>query len=117
MLATDPHLDLGTRGPALVDGDPHQPQAVVAHMKSLLKPRHYMVAVEPLPHNIGEVEAALGLLIRGILAASDGHDLVVVGNRGMTGAGRFFVGGVPNKVSHHARTDLLIVNTTGETAS
>src|SRR3974377_874733 len=29
-------------------------------------------------------------------------DLIVVGNKGMTGAKRFLLGSVPNKVSHHA---------------
>lgn len=42
----------------------------------------------------------------------DGYDLLVVGNRGMSGAARFFLGSVPNKVSHHARCSLLIVHTT-----
>jgi nucleotide-binding universal stress UspA family protein len=46
-----------------------------------------------------------------IVAGGDGHDLVVVGNKGMTGASRFLLGSVPNKVSHHATTDLLIVKT------
>lgn len=41
-----------------------------------------------------------------------GYDLLVVGNKGMTGAARFFLGSVPNKVSHHARCSLLIVHTT-----
>jgi nucleotide-binding universal stress UspA family protein len=41
-----------------------------------------------------------------------GYDLLVVGNKGMTGASRFFLGSVPNKVSHHAPTALLIVRTT-----
>lgn len=40
------------------------------------------------------------------------HDLVVVGNRGMTGASRFLLGSVPNKVSHSGNADLLIVKTT-----
>ena len=40
------------------------------------------------------------------------YDLVVVGNKGMTGASRFFLGSVPNKVSHHIPTALLIVRTT-----
>lgn len=39
-------------------------------------------------------------------------DLLVVGNKGMTGASRFFLGSVPNKVSHHAPVALLIVRTT-----
>ena len=29
-------------------------------------------------------------------------DLIVVGNKGMTGARRFLLGSVPNNVSHHA---------------
>lgn len=36
--------------------------------------------------------------------------LIVVGNRGMTGARRV-LGSVPNHVSHHARCDVLIVST------
>jgi nucleotide-binding universal stress UspA family protein len=38
-------------------------------------------------------------------------DLLVVGSVGMRGAKRFLLGSVPNKVSHHAGTDLLIVKT------
>jgi nucleotide-binding universal stress UspA family protein len=37
--------------------------------------------------------------------------LVVVGSVGMSGARRFLLGSVPNKVSHHAATDVLIVKT------
>jgi nucleotide-binding universal stress UspA family protein len=40
-----------------------------------------------------------------------GADLLVVGSVGMSGAKRFLLGSVPNKVSHHAGTDLLIVKT------
>lgn len=40
-------------------------------------------------------------------------ELIVVGNRGMTNASRFLLGSVPNKVSHHAPCDVLIVPTTG----
>jgi nucleotide-binding universal stress UspA family protein len=38
-------------------------------------------------------------------------DLIVVGNRGMTGARRFLLGSVPNKVSHHAPCNVMIVRT------
>jgi nucleotide-binding universal stress UspA family protein len=41
-----------------------------------------------------------------------GADLVIVGNKGMTGAKRFLLGSVPNKVSHHAPCSVLIVRTT-----
>ncbi|MGA8745215.1 MAG: universal stress protein [Solirubrobacterales bacterium] len=39
-------------------------------------------------------------------------DLIVVGNKGMTGARRFFLGSVPNNVSHHAPCSVIIVRTT-----
>ena len=39
-------------------------------------------------------------------------DLIVVGSRGLSGARRFLLGSVPNKVSHHAPCDVLIVHTT-----
>ncbi len=45
------------------------------------------------------------------VAEEIGADLIVVGNRGMTGARRFVLGSVPNKVSHHAGCHVLIVKT------
>ncbi len=39
-------------------------------------------------------------------------DLIVVGNKGMTGARRFLLGSVPNNVSHHAPCSVIIVRTT-----
>ncbi len=38
-------------------------------------------------------------------------ELIVVGHKGMTGATRFLLGSVPNKVSHHAPCSVLIVRT------
>jgi nucleotide-binding universal stress UspA family protein len=46
------------------------------------------------------------------VAEEEGVDLIVVGNKGMTGAKRFLLGSVPNKVSHHAPCSVLIVRTT-----
>jgi nucleotide-binding universal stress UspA family protein len=46
------------------------------------------------------------------VAESEGVDLIVVGNKGMTGAKRFLLGSVPNQVSHHASCNVLIVKTT-----
>jgi nucleotide-binding universal stress UspA family protein len=46
------------------------------------------------------------------VAEEQGADLVVVGNKGMTGAKRFLLGSVPNKVSHHAPCSVLIIRTT-----
>jgi nucleotide-binding universal stress UspA family protein len=39
-------------------------------------------------------------------------DLIIVGNKGMTGARRFLLGSVPNKVSHHAPCSVMIIRTT-----
>ena len=39
-------------------------------------------------------------------------ELIIVGNKGMTGARRFLLGSVPNKVSHHAPCSVLIIRTT-----
>jgi nucleotide-binding universal stress UspA family protein len=39
-------------------------------------------------------------------------DLIVVGNKGMTGARRFLLGSVPNNVSHHAPCSVLVIRTT-----
>jgi nucleotide-binding universal stress UspA family protein len=46
------------------------------------------------------------------VADEEQADLIVVGNKGMTGAKRFLLGSVPNKVSHHAPSSVLIVRTT-----
>jgi nucleotide-binding universal stress UspA family protein len=48
-----------------------------------------------------------------ILSVADGAnaDLIVMGSKGMQGARRV-LGSVPNKVSHHAPCDVLIVQTT-----
>lgn len=45
------------------------------------------------------------------VAGTTKADLIVVGNRGMTGMARFLLGSVPNKVAHHAPCDVLIVRT------
>ena len=45
------------------------------------------------------------------VAEEQGSDLIVVGNKGMTGAKRFLLGSVPNKVSHHAPCSVLIIRT------
>ncbi len=46
------------------------------------------------------------------IAEEGGYDLLVTGNKGMTGARRFLLGSVPNKVGHNMPTNFLIVRTT-----
>jgi nucleotide-binding universal stress UspA family protein len=72
---------------------------------------------------VGEAEAA-GVEVRSharegdpadaIIDVADetGADVIVVGNKGMTGARRFLLGSVPNKISHHAPCSVYIVRTT-----
>jgi nucleotide-binding universal stress UspA family protein len=44
------------------------------------------------------------------IAEDAGAQMIVVGNKGMTGARRV-LGSIPNRVSHHARCSVLIVQT------
>jgi nucleotide-binding universal stress UspA family protein len=46
------------------------------------------------------------------VAEENNADLIIVGNKGMSGAKRFLLGSVPNKVSHHAPCSVLIIRTT-----
>ena len=46
------------------------------------------------------------------VAEEQNADLIIVGNKGMSGAKRFLLGSVPNKVSHHAPCSVLIIRTT-----
>ena len=46
------------------------------------------------------------------VAEEENADLIVVGNKGMSGARRFLLGSVPNKVSHHAPSSVMIIRTT-----
>jgi nucleotide-binding universal stress UspA family protein len=45
------------------------------------------------------------------IAEERGGDLIVVGSKGMSSASRFLLGSVPNRVSHHAPCDVVIVRT------
>lgn len=64
--------------------------------------------VEASPHSV-EGSAAEVLLD---VAEQTGAELIVVGNKGMTGGRRFLLGSVPNRVSHHAGCNVLIARTT-----
>jgi nucleotide-binding universal stress UspA family protein len=46
------------------------------------------------------------------VAEEQNADLIVVGNKGMTGAKRFLLGSVPDKISHHAPCSVMIIRTT-----
>jgi nucleotide-binding universal stress UspA family protein len=65
--------------------------------------------------DVADVEtfARLGDAADAILdvAEEQSSDLIVVGDKGLTGATRFLLGSVPTKISHHAPCSVLIVRT------
>ena len=88
---------------------------------------------QPLPHDqVDNIlhEAVAGVRLAGVdatphavrkdpadalitVADEVGATMIVVGSKGMHGARRLALGNVPNKVSHHARCNVLIVATDG----
>ena len=80
-------------------------------------------SLEAALERVGEVLRAAGVEVEVFALQGDpadaildvaeerGSDLIVVGNKGMTGAKRFLLGSVPNKVSHHAPCSVLIIRT------
>lgn len=63
--------------------------------------------VTVVPHLVSGEPADVLLTVAGQVHA----DLIVVGNRGMSGMKRFMLGSVPNRISHHCTCNLLIVDT------
>jgi len=66
-------------------------------------------AITPNVHHRADPGEPAEALVR--YAEEEGVDLIVVGSVGMTTAKRFLLGSVPNKVSHHAPCDVIIVRT------
>jgi nucleotide-binding universal stress UspA family protein len=66
-----------------------------------------MAGVEVTPHAIQRDPADALLQVADEVGAS----MIVVGSKGMHGARRLALGNVPNKVSHHANCNVLIVAT------
>jgi len=60
-----------------------------------------------------DLYAQLGDPADAILDVAEEHnaDLIIIGNRGRTGAKRFLLGSVPNRISHYAPCAVLIIRT------
>jgi nucleotide-binding universal stress UspA family protein len=71
--------------------------------------RHAEAADVPSTETFARVGDAADAILD--VAEEQKSDLIVIGNKGMTGATRFLLGSVPNKVSHHAPCSVLIVRT------
>ena len=78
-------------------------------LEETAKGRPEGVKVEPL---VAQGEPADALVQ--VAEAAD-IDLIIVGNKGMSGARRFLLGSVPNQVAHYAPTDVLIAKTVDRT--
>jgi nucleotide-binding universal stress UspA family protein len=63
----------------------------------------------PIETKVVDTDPVSGLVEE---ASKGGFDLLVMGNKGMTGLTRFLKGSVPNKVTHQLPCSLLIVKTT-----
>lgn len=89
---------------------PSEPYPGVEIGKSILKDveKHYADGVK-LRTILREGEPADVIVD---VAEEEKVDLIIVGNKGMTGTRRFVLGSVPNSVSHHAPCSVLIVHTT-----
>jgi nucleotide-binding universal stress UspA family protein len=98
-----------------------QPLEVPEDLQWIVNPRADVIALleaaqqEARDAGVEEVEtfARQGDAADAIIdvAEEQGAELIVVGNKGLTGAKRFLLGSVPNKVSHHAPCSVLIVRT------
>lgn len=103
--AVDVALASGASLTILSAGRPDKAQAVVDAEASRVAPRGARVTT-----TVVDDDAVAGLVDT---ARSGGFDLLVMGNRGMTGVSRFLrLGSVPNKVTHQLPCSLLIVKTT-----
>ena len=78
-------------------------EAVCEHAATEARRQGVKVEIHAVPGDAADV------LVN--IAKDVGANLLVIGNRGMSGARRFVLGSVPNKVSHHAPCSLLIVDT------
>jgi len=107
-LAVDRAVELGVASGAKVTiasaGSPARAKQVVEAEAG----RHTEAGVE-IRTEVLDGDPVSALLDR---AETGDFDLMVVGNKGMTGASRFLLGSVPNKISHHVPIALLIVRTT-----
>lgn len=111
VSAYEPVPDTRLRGEKLQAPDDVQwavnPREEVNHTLEVASgtPKEIGVEVQLHPREGDPADAILDV------AEETKADLIIVGNKGMTGAKRFLLGSVPNKISHHAPCSVLIVRT------
>jgi nucleotide-binding universal stress UspA family protein len=101
----------GTLGPAATREEEWAvgPRPEVVRLLSEARQMAIDAGVAPLETFARQGDAADAIID---VAEEQAADLIVVGNKGLTGAKRFLLGSVPKKVSHHAPCSVLIVRTT-----
>ena len=85
-------------------GDPKDGKKVLSQAEKGLKPSGVTISTMSVSGDPADMICEV--------AERERVDLIVVGNKGMTGAKRFLLGSVPNQVSHHSPCNVLIVKTT-----
>jgi nucleotide-binding universal stress UspA family protein len=108
---SEPRVGAGTAEAEPIEPDAQWSLGARAEVLSLLAAADHEARQAGLAHV--ETFARQGDAADAILDVAEEQraDLIVVGNKGMTGARRFLLGSVPNKVSHHAPCSVLIVRT------
>jgi nucleotide-binding universal stress UspA family protein len=94
--------------------DPHSAQLVMDEMRNHANGIGEQVLEDARRHGVTvEFHSATGEPAEALVELAErlNADLVVVGNRGMSGMKRFVLGSVPNRVSHRCPCSVLIVDT------
>ena len=97
--------------------DPHSAQLVMDELRDHAEGIKEQVAEEARRSGVAvEFHSSVGEQAEALIELAEKlhADLVVVGNRGMSGMKRFVLGSVPNRVSHKCPCSVLIVNTERE---
>lgn len=115
-LATDgsPTAALAVRrGMALAQAVGVEPTLVTAARDRGRGDRTLAAVAQQLPETDGLPRRVVedGEASRGLVEAAGDLDLLVIGNKGMSGPSRL-LGSVANRITHHVPSDLLLVNTT-----
>ena len=97
------------RNPAATEGGQAEATRAAAEAKELAEYAHGLAGSRGHARVVMDDDPA-----RAIVTAAEeaGVDTLVVGNAGMAGRKEFLLGNVPNRISHNARCNVIIVNTT-----
>jgi predicted unusual protein kinase regulating ubiquinone biosynthesis (AarF/ABC1/UbiB family)/nucleotide-binding universal stress UspA family protein len=97
------------RNPAVTEGGQAEATRAAAAAKDLSEHARALAGVRGHARVVMDDDPARAI----VRAAEEARvDTLVVGNAGMSGRKEFLLGNVPNRISHNARCNVIIVNTT-----